>query len=1130
MYKKLLISAGGGIVANSQKAEQNECAIIAIGLGGTGISCLRAFKEEVYNTVQPDDKESVVPEYKHIKFLVVDTDPGSIADNGRIVTIDTKTEFFDLRCPAISAKLQNGEVLKSKNYLKWLMSRSTQNDGRGIEVLSAENCVTGIPQVGRMLLMEESASFVKKIKDMITETIEGLPEHQIQIHIFTGMSGSTSGGIFLDVCYLVQYVLETMGLGSIAITNGFFFLPDVNVNKISSCENVAEYVKTIGFAKMKELDYCMNFEANGDEWNQQYDGFLYKTQKPPVSMAYLVSSLNCNGEMIEDGYHHAIDTVVQYVMNLVKKQSLSHYMEREWDDSFSYSSLLCSFKYMIHKLRKEYGACYDYCVLGASNAYLPYKDITTYLASKIFEGFGNLDKQLPSEAELTEFVSSNSLKYKDIYHGIINGIKGIPVLDIDAASLYDAVQGLSSNTFPGILEPMNDVKSSVFGTMEANKKALLDNFAGKKSEENITSLITRIDTKLKEISGQADKGPYYVGALLHNLSSKDLLNIIAGYKAETEVRLNQERENLILREQSYAQALSRLQNAGRLKRRRYALEFIGTFHAELVQCVKIYSYEVMQEVLIELEKQISDLYDRYYGVFEQVLQELEQTFYYNLQVLDEEEQKINGVSQKIISINELKSWLDDAVSKMQIEDLIQKFMRYMFENSEFWITQEEDKITHLVSLFFIKELEKYTSMTISDYLKIKFDTNNLEELVTKVYNQIILPLSEYSKPMFWVDNVKYNLADASETILCTIPQTSQEIQDAMGKFQSDFPNRQIRVRPSYSPDRISFLNFKCGVPMVGYKGVEQYKGGTTNVGSYCYEGAIEDSRDWRKLYDLTPFSCMEKDNLPKIVQKNSDLYDKAKKMNIIDVKFISEGNNDYYIQIFNGEQMDQFVMYAEEVISSGNITNIRELWAKNKNITFDIEESRMIKKIGTDGHEESSIKDLVLASPILLDMLEKEIVKRERVRSLMKQMESIVEESAINANATQVFASALCTGVISNQNDYTYVYQKEQHGIKEEIEITTIEKEPYGEQIPLYSAYLGFMNLDKETRDEIAKAVKERIVNHGDEVKIIQASVKEKVSGDNANKMIAKAQQYFPKETQNVITFFKNLLFEVDFF
>ena len=54
IYKKLSIAAGGGIIDQYQQAEQEECANIFIGLGGTGISCLKEVKKQVYNRLKPD--------------------------------------------------------------------------------------------------------------------------------------------------------------------------------------------------------------------------------------------------------------------------------------------------------------------------------------------------------------------------------------------------------------------------------------------------------------------------------------------------------------------------------------------------------------------------------------------------------------------------------------------------------------------------------------------------------------------------------------------------------------------------------------------------------------------------------------------------------------------------------------------------------------------------------------------------------------------------------------------------------------------------------------------------------------------------------------------------------------------
>ena len=40
-YRDLLLSTGGGVIGECQMDEQAACATIAIGLGGTGVDCLR---------------------------------------------------------------------------------------------------------------------------------------------------------------------------------------------------------------------------------------------------------------------------------------------------------------------------------------------------------------------------------------------------------------------------------------------------------------------------------------------------------------------------------------------------------------------------------------------------------------------------------------------------------------------------------------------------------------------------------------------------------------------------------------------------------------------------------------------------------------------------------------------------------------------------------------------------------------------------------------------------------------------------------------------------------------------------------------------------------------------------------
>ena len=270
MYKKLLISAGGGIVSAEQQAEQNASATIAIGLGGTGISCLRSLKKEIFDRLRPDDPKATVPSYSHIKFLAIDTDKSSLADDGRVDDLDSNTEFLDLSCADISALLSSAPVLRTSPSLQWLKASATEPSGTGIEIQSAEAGAGGVRQIGRLLLIQNSTKFIDKLTTLITQARAGLPAGaETNIHIFTGMGGGTGAGTFLDTCYLVQYVLGTLGIQGSAYTCGYFFMPDVNIAKVADAK-IQEYIKSNGFASMQELDYCMNMEINGGSWDQDY--------------------------------------------------------------------------------------------------------------------------------------------------------------------------------------------------------------------------------------------------------------------------------------------------------------------------------------------------------------------------------------------------------------------------------------------------------------------------------------------------------------------------------------------------------------------------------------------------------------------------------------------------------------------------------------------------------------------------------------------------------------------------------------------------------------------------------------------------------------------------------------------
>ena len=1126
MYKKLLISAGGGIISKDQQAEQNVSATIAIGLGGTGGSCLKALKKEVFNRLKPDD-DGPIPQYKHIKFLAIDTDATGLADDGTIDSIDKATEFLDFSCPDIHALLSNATVLKNKPYLKWLKAQSTQADGNGIRILSAEAGAGGVRQIGRLLLFQNCTNFCSKFENMLRTAIADLPANaEINIHIFTGLGGGTGAGTFLDVCYVIQHILSQMALAGRAQTCGYFFLPDVNIAKVAD-PNIQEYIKGNGFAAMKELDYCMNFETNGGCWDETYDGFSMHTTEPPVKLAHLITATDSNGATTSNGYDYAMHVAVDYVMDFLIKPVVDP--NSTTDNPFTMKSHIANIKKLIAYVSKEHGATYDYCVLGASNAYLPYKEITTYLTSKIFEGFGKLDKQLPSENDIDLFVQNIGLKYEDITKTLGDKVPAIPLYPVDKKTIYEQTEGLSSDTIPQVLTQMRDTLAKVSGQLTENKKAMLADLedANVDANKTIASMITRVKKKQIEIAAQPDKGPYYAGAILHNVTSKDLQNKIDGYIDQNNRNLSMARADMTLRDQSMAETLRNLQNSNGFNRKRCGEEYVQAVNSYFKQSAKIEFYSVMNDVLVAFKKQINDLYSQYYAIFENVMRNLEQTFAANLTALANPVEQDNSYAVKLMTIKDMQESLDSSVKKMLIDDLIKGFVNYMLNNSSVWIGQEESKIAFAVSHYFLGVLTEYTNKTMIDYLKIKYNTEDPNMITNKVYNEIIQPLSQKAAPLFWLDGSKYQIASAGELGFCTIPQISPEIVAAANNYHT--ANDRVIVRPSYNSDRISFLMFRCGIPLYGYQGVDTYRSAKRDTGAHLHEGATGDDRDWHFLHDITPLSCIN--NPSETLKEKSELYDTATSEGIISHRVLGDGGKfDFVINKVNDDVFENEINEINDAITSGDIVKMNAVLEKYQNVPISFEISRSIESIGAKGCEDIAAKDMIVSSQVLIGMISEQLAKvQERINAFAK-LQQAIEAMEAHGSDVQSFAAALCTGVIKAENDYTYSYVKESFGMQEKTELTTIDSEPYGEYLPLYSAFVGFSALSSEVKNEISDAIKDKKVNHGDEVATSKEIVKAKVSSDNLNAMMQRAKMSFATKFADIAEFLKTLSSEINMF
>lgn len=943
VYKELLLSAGGGIFDKDMLVEYSGKPTICIGLGGTGIDCLKQIKKQIYNRIKPDDTSSGEPIYKHVRFLAIDSDCYSIKDEHSFITIDKNTEYIDITSP-----LPKAAVLHKNPSLSWLSDKITltnvNRSGTG-----------GIRQIGRLLLMQKVSVVIQKIHDLIIQLLHEFNSNSINIHVITGMGGGTGSGVFLDVCYIIRHIIEELNLQRRAAVAGYFFLPDVYLERIYD-GFVRRHIEINGFAAMKELDHCMNFDKNGGEWNQEYNNYKILSKHAPVDNAYLVSSIDIDGNIRTNGYKYAIDVVADYVT-----ESLTHL--------FRLNPVMPPAYYP----KKRTGACYNYYAIGGSRANVPYKDICTYLAARVFEAY----QTLPStNHDIDTFVSDNGLTYSNLLRELNKNVGIIPL---------GTLLGLGPGVIPSLLSKTSEALTSVEEAIKSNRLELEH------------SVITHIKYQLIKIATYRRKGPIYASLFLSNSDrcTKDLGNIIDGYIIENKERLLHARMDLTVLEDRVANALRVLQNT-RIHRNAKVRDYISAVHSVYTQLAKIALYKEMETFLNKLNCGINDLYEAFFAPINVMLANVAETLDYNYKYLVETVGRENKYALKIIGLddNVFKSSLDLAVESIDTARVVNDFVSYMIREAEELLNSNDDsKICAAVSSFFIQNFGEFMYKNIDCYLQEKFHVPTQNQLVDMLYNEIMIPLRDRAKPLFWTSEL---LDEAGRFDYCFIPNSSMIISEAASRMTQ--ANSCFRINTSGSSDSISMFTLYCGVPMYMYRRIFDYKhqyNQSAIVGVHIYEGTELDPRDFRKLHNIIPLSLYSDDDLENVKDFICE-YKRAVENGII----VKQGY-DYQLRLADDEDFSSKKLRIKSMInnySEPSRDNFKKHNEEYKDFIKDDNNTHVsfknyinLPNSRATGYEDSVIRDHVFASEHYTSILYEQLAKIDELESLRLQLQTIFD-------------------------------------------------------------------------------------------------------------------------------------------
>ena len=861
LIRNLALSQGGGIISYNQQARQEENIVnIFIGLGGTGVDCLREIKTQVYNRIEPDlitNDGKVV--YEHIRFLGFDRDIMSFHSIGdedsRCNCLPLfESEMFALAGPGITLKA----VKQARDVFTQYAWLSDHIDPIGLDGYEP----SGLRQEGRFLIMANADKFMARVQNVIADSKRGLCNPRVVIHIISGLGGATGSGIFLDVCYMLREILKTECNTGMC---GYFFTPDVNVAHVQS-NNTKKYIQQNGYAALQELDYCMNIEKNHGKFRQEYTGGkLIGWDRAPVDYCHLISAQDNNGNVRQDAYNYAMKVTSEYVFEFLVKPVKLH---------------LDSEKVICGELEKDkkYGYFIDYLSIGASSAVVPLKEINTYLATRLFERFSQVGKDIPDESDVWNFtvgVFGEDKSDKDIQSRVYDAIYA--TLQGDAKNSYTQWDGTAKQ-----MEKNGDQEMVYFyqGQTAEKEGILAKNRDGLLNSKNNESLISKVKRIMYAVITDINRGPVFGYNILNGANEFSIDNVISGLITTNTEKLNSLRKYTKGKEDTRNDAKNDWDAHNIFNKSDRFKTYVNKVYDIEQQRYLEKSYMYMDDLLNSVRLQIREISTKYYSVLSQIYKNLRETFKDNSSVLAKGiiVDEVKGFEKSLIDINDpnMQQALVGELRKVSPNSVFRQLIEALLDDEKSW--KSDVQIARTVTGFFVGEKKEnkepgifhdFADKTIENFLEIVYDTNDKDKIAEKIKNGWLSDLHRSAAPLVYKDNKVY------EGTIATLCRMSAPIGALSLKIAADEyiqVNSDTEIAVTGAKDRLSCLTYAAGFPicsLMGLNEVEREYFTTSRIGAHSYESTGLDTEfsDWRELPLLTPVSLLEDkhDRLPHIM-------------------------------------------------------------------------------------------------------------------------------------------------------------------------------------------------------------------------------------------------------------------------
>jgi hypothetical protein len=327
-----------------------------VGLGGTGVGTVRAFKRRLRQAWGiPAGEEGP----RIIQLLGVDTVPWSNLPGQEYLQRHEYAYLGGYNATQVLRHLDNHPTIKS--WWTW--------DSRRVPLGQIHSGARQTRCVGRLSFFRRYRTFWNHLEPKLNQmaSVAAIEEaenigHPVvrqgglrHIYIVTSLCGGTGAGIFLDVAHKLRSIFLEQ-----AIITGILALPSVFIEELDS-DLQRSRVQANAYASLKELDYFQS----GHDFDVQYPGEQPLQVSRPFDRIYLVERQNRRGEVLS-----SVEDVMEMMGHQVFLEGVSHIGSHIWaydvnitqersekgDGLLAYSSFATSSLVVPQERMQEYGA------------------------------------------------------------------------------------------------------------------------------------------------------------------------------------------------------------------------------------------------------------------------------------------------------------------------------------------------------------------------------------------------------------------------------------------------------------------------------------------------------------------------------------------------------------------------------------------------------------------------------------------------------------------------------------------------------------------------------------------------------------------------------------------------------